>query len=161
GVVNGLYVFTAQTAQGEEPYATDGTNFFWIADIYPGPGSALAQHFTLCNGLLYFAAQTSQSHLTLWRTDGTAFGTQLVFDPVVDNVQFANLTAANGELWFTSNAAGGFEAWHSDGTAAGTARVADLVPGSGGSFPTGFTGLPAGVLFSASDAAGGTDVWIS
>jgi ELWxxDGT repeat protein len=54
------------------------------------------------------------------------------------------------------------EIWVTDGTAAGTQLVADIGPGSYGSFPNLFTSLGDGrVLFQADNLTQGVELWVS
>lgn len=60
------------------------------------------------------------------------------------------LTDVNGALYFgATEPEGGPELWKSDGTAAGTTRVADLVPGPAGSYPSWLTNVGGTLFFTA------------
>lgn len=52
-----------------------------LKDIYPGTEGSEPRDFTLYKGEIYFAAKASEDNFELWKTNGTADGTQMVFDP--------------------------------------------------------------------------------
>ena len=54
----------------------------------------------------------------------------------------------------------GRELWQSNGTAAGTALVADINPGSAGSYPSSLTNINGTLFFSANDGVHGAEPWI-
>jgi ELWxxDGT repeat protein len=64
-------------------------------------------------------------------------------------------------VFFTAASATGadYQLWRSDGSAAGTSMVADIVPGSGGSWPAGFTLAGGYLFFTAYDLAHGQELW--
>ncbi len=105
----------------------------------------------------------------LWRTDGTAQGTQLVRDinPGPASSNAVSLTMLNGVLYFfATDGTNGQELWRSDGTAAGTHIVADINTGAndGGYNPQSSSPIPTlnGVLyFDGTDATTGTELWRS
>ncbi|MBT1701942.1 ELWxxDGT repeat protein [Chryseosolibacter indicus] len=76
---------------------------------------------THVNGVLYFTGKDAAHGVELWKSDGTAAGTQLVKDivPGSRSPQYLNyLTSYNNKLYFvaTSN----YDLWISDGTENGT-----------------------------------------
>ena len=118
------------------------------------------------NDVLYFTANTDQGN-GLWRTDGTAQGTQLVFNTSsVQGVasfapdQFVNV---NGTLYFVVDIAGsGSEAsrlYRSNGTAAGTAVVPQAQSGPFTGEIRRLTNINNVLYFSARTATTGTEAW--
>ncbi len=65
------------------------------------------------------------------------------------------------ELFAASDALHGVELWRSDGTATGTYLVADIWPGTNGSFPTDLTAAYGKVFFNANDGTHGSELWAS
>lgn len=130
-----------QAATGSELWQTDGTagGTTLVVDLIPGAGSGHPLSLTVLDGSLYFWSEG------LWRTDGTAAGTRRIL--TMPGVA-PNLYAANGRLYFAgSDSQHGQEPWVSDGTTNGTLLLADLTPGTQGTFVDAFLGLRAGVVF--------------
>jgi ELWxxDGT repeat protein len=84
---------------------------------------------------------------TLWRTDGTSAGTQILREGLPSPSTPARVV--NGIAYFSSGA----EIWETDGTAAGTVKLAN-----GHSSAT-FAASPCGVLFRASDLGNEQQIW--
>jgi ELWxxDGT repeat protein len=55
----------------------------------------------------------------------------------------------------------GVELWRSDATTGGNTLVADIFPGTTGSFPRNFVNLNGAAFFSANDGVHGTELWTS
>lgn len=119
-VLNGKAYFRAKTtANGNELWSTDGTESGTqlLKDINPGTGDGLyfqKVHFAQYNDKIYFTGNNGTTGRELWITDGTAAGTQLLFDLnpgsaesqpshfqiINDNLYFfAQTPASGGELW--------------------------------------------------------------
>ncbi len=100
----------------------------------------------------------------LWRSDGTAQGTELVSDlwPGPQGSMPAELVVMDGALYFSADdGVHGRELWRSDGTAQGTVLVRDLEPGPVGSAPMGLKAESGWLFFSAETAGHGREVWYS
>jgi ELWxxDGT repeat protein len=175
--VNGTLFFSADDGvHGNELWRSDGTakGTMMVKDIWPGSLSSIPpqtlnggfrEDFVNVNGIVFFKAFDGRaSGFELWRSDGTAAGTVAVFSGFVSSGDPTYLTNANGTLFFGAHdGIHGDELWRSDGTAAGTTMVADINPGSGGSY----LGVNAGminsngrVFFRASDGMN-TRLWES
>jgi ELWxxDGT repeat protein len=76
-------------------------------------------------GMAFFTGKSADGRAGLWRSDGSAQGTVLVFDG-----ETPSLTVLGDRMFFLRRAQGGVELWKTDGTGAGT-EVFDLVPGGG------------------------------
>src|SRR5205085_1470015 len=78
---------------------------------------------TTVGGTTFFIANNYE----LWKTDGTAAGTQMLHSSFG---VMAELFNANGTFYFgADDGLNGAELWKSDGTAAGTVMVKDVNPG--------------------------------
>ena len=79
------------------------------------------------NGELFFNASDAANGREIWKSDGTAAGTEMVKDiwPGPNSGGARELTVVNGELFFSAfdPNVNGDELWKSDGTTAGTVLV--------------------------------------
>lgn len=137
---SGDHVFFAADdgTHGFELWVTDGTSdgTHLVKDIFPGPADALDPYdlrddfcrWTVVGDLLFFCAIDGTHGRELWRTDGTAAGTQLVKDifPGSSDAYPLDLVSWQGILLFTADdAEHGRRLWRSDGTEVGTRLVTD------------------------------------
>ena len=168
----GLTYFVARTAaHGRELWASDGTlaGTGLVADINPGVFDANIDlnHAAELGGVLYFEAQSAATGgPEVWRTNGTAAGTQLAAD-VVPGMQGSapiGLTAWNGALYFVAGWPGqnsGRELYRL--VPGGQAQlVADLTPGPGDSFDlveANLLATPSALFVSASTPTEGVELW--
>ncbi len=143
-------------------------------------GDARPSNFTQVGDTLFFVASDGPDSGTaspphgyeLWKTDGTAAGTELVEDiNPTGNGNPGGLTEAGGTLFFSAydgpdnGTTHGYELWESDGTEAGTHLVEDI-NATGDSFPGVLTEVANTLFFSASDGpdngvTDGTELWHS
>ncbi|MEM7374046.1 MAG: ELWxxDGT repeat protein [Bacteroidota bacterium] len=118
-----------------------------VKDIRLQTEDSRPSHLLEFQGNLFFQAYSSLSAGTeLWRTDGTAMGTQLFKDlwPGPQQSIPRDLTIYQGMMYFSAqDSAHGRELWLSDGTASGTQLFLDLEAGPASMNPHG--------LFSAID----------
>jgi ELWxxDGT repeat protein len=113
------------------------------------------------NGKLVFVGRDAARGREWWISNGTAAGTALLKDinPGAADSQpsygAAQVVGAHGHVFFSAtDGVGGLEPWATDGTAAGTARVGDLAPGSGASWPDLFRPAANGKVFFVTDDPG-------
>ncbi len=171
----GLLYFTAYDGvHGRELWKSDGTaeGTVLVADINPGTGDS-ASRFTDSEpsevaGTLYFVADDGVHGRELWRSDGTAAGTQIVADigpGPFSGVGDLRAAEVDGVLYFSANDGDhGRELWRSDGTSAGTTLVKDI---GGDTYedwsgtPTQLTSVGGTLFFSADDPDFGRELWKS
>ena len=171
GLLNGKVIFSGTTAAtGAEVYVTDGTpgGTFLVSDISAGVTGSNPGEFVLMGSFLYFTAETPLQGRELWRTNGTPAGTTLVKDIAPgtgssNTENNYNLFSNGSYLLFAANTtAAGNELWKSDGTSAGTFLLKDINTGHSGadsSNPNNFMVLNNIVLFTATDATHGNEIW--
>jgi ELWxxDGT repeat protein len=168
----GLMLFAGTDADnGQELWRSDGTpaGTFMIKDLNPGPGDGAPFGFTeLTPGVYLFQgsdATIGTNGGELWRTDGTAAGTQLVADirPGPDpSMQFPVMVVVNGIAYFSAtDGVNGFELWRSDGTTAGTFMVRDVNAGSLNHSPNNLTVLGTTIYYRGSEASVGAELFRS
>ena len=145
-----------------------------VKDIDPSNFGSSPYDFIEFNGKLYFSADDGENGRELWVSDGTSEGTELVADinPGSDgNYNYdsdpSNFIEFNGKLYFSADdGENGRELWVSDGTSEGTELVADINPGSDGSYnysfsSGGFIEFNEKLYFLADDGENGDELWVS
>ncbi|QDT75388.1 ELWxxDGT repeat protein [Lacipirellula limnantheis] len=167
--MNGFLYFRANDGiHGFELWRSDGTEAgtTMVADVFPGDMNGVSNvNFTpMANvgGTLYFVANDGASGNALWRTDGTAAGTNLV--RTFNTWTPRNLYNVNGTLFFgAGHDDSGLELWKSDGTEAGTVMVKDIAPGNSlwHVDPPGFANIGDTIYFIANDGVTGPEIWKS
>ena len=169
GLLNGKIIFGGSTAAtGSEVYISDGTpgGTSLVSDIVPGTASSNPSEFVLLGSYLYFTAETPTQGRELWKTNGTSASIVKDINPGAassNGVDSFNLFSNGTFLLFAANtAAAGTELWKSDGTSAGTALLKDINTGHSGadsSNPDYFSIVGTSILFSATDATHGREIW--
>jgi ELWxxDGT repeat protein len=106
-----VYFSANDGVHGEEVWVTDGTEAGTqlFIDLNPGALRSSPMNFTVSNGRLFFVAIVPHdAHFTvrtqLWMSDGTAAGTQMVYEEPGINFGYAieNLTRLGNQLLFTA-----------------------------------------------------------
>ena len=128
GVLGSQVLFLGSDPEhGRELWSSDGTvaGTSMVKDINPGTASSwggLQTTFARVNGVLYFFAEDAASGRELWKSDGTAGGTQLVADITAGPASSAltALSASQSGVFFLID---NKTLWFSDGTTAGTLAV--------------------------------------
>jgi ELWxxDGT repeat protein len=171
--IGGLFV------SGERLFVDCGTRLLVTDGSAAGTRTLLEVDGTICSplveldGFVYFAvARDSGTDIELWRTDGTAAGTESfaaiatgsnVFGPM----PVVPLVVANGRLFFPAfRPETGIEPWRTDGTTTGTFLLRDVRPGAASSWiapagPPAWIGIPGGLLFQAVTDETGSELWKS
>jgi ELWxxDGT repeat protein len=169
--VSGTAFFEADSGQGLELFRSDGTSAGTqlVRDhVYPaGPVGLGGSYGTFANvnGTLFFQASDGTHGYELWRSDGTATGTQMVSDikPGQPTSSPVFLTNLNGTLLFRVEDSDGSQLWRSDGSAAGTQIVLD---NAFGSFylpysDASLTNINGTLFFGMTDQSHGSELWRS
>ena len=152
-----------------ELWSTDGTpaGTMQLADLNPSASSWPGEFQRAPGGgELYFSANHPVFGSELWKTDGTAAGTVFVADIHPNgSAGIRDFVNAGGLTYFDAASTGsGRELWVTDGSTAGTQRMATFDVGG---FANGQLSLNHAVdfggrlVFSATAATGGMEVWIS
>jgi len=153
-------IFSGGPSGDQEPWISDGTleGTQMIGDLRPGRGGSAPRQFTTLGGdAVFVASPPDAGGQALWQTDGTARGTRIRFS-VGDDIQA--LTAVGGRLFFV--VVPFYEPaslW--TGTEEGFQRVAEVTPTAGFGPGAKLPRLGRSVLFGASDAVHGSELWIS
>lgn len=161
-----LYFRSDDGIHGDELWGTDGTSAGtrMVRDIKPGSGYSYPHDLVEFNGMLFFGAADGIHGDELWGSDGTESGTRFVkdlragqrgSDPEGFKQAGRNLFfVASGKLWVTIN-----------GTTAGTRMIQKPISLQNcyESYCEEFTlhRLNDAILFAASDAVAGAELWRS
>ena len=167
-----LYFMANDGVTGFELWRSDGTpaGTVLFKDINAVPNAAEVDSFpfqmTVVGANLYFVATVSGQGAELWKSNGTAAGTQMVkeINPGEEGAVIRQLTAVGSGVYFSAyTPATGYELWKSDGSSAGTQLVKDMNPGTGSSFDNGnlFVALGSVLLFTAKDTTEEASLWRS
>ncbi len=171
-VGDAVYFFVRNDVSGLlEIWSTDGTATgtglrvelatWWLYEVA-----------TLGDGLVFVTSSVeAERPFTLWRSDGTAEGTEPLATFVGDSagvcpmscpdVGPGELTALGGRLYFVANdGVHGRELWRTDGTAAGTVLVSDVNSGPESS-AAGLLAAGGRIYFVAGELEHGRELWSS
>lgn len=155
-VLDGALYFEADDGtHGYEMWTTDGTEAgtMLVTDLFPGPDpgvfdTACRNDRVVFDGALYYTGRDSPTTTGLWKTDGTAAGTTLVFEGALA----CAFTVIGDAFYFNS---GGHGAVRSDGTPAGTETLASLT------YVNGFEPFDGLVYFKGGDPDHGEELWVT
>jgi ELWxxDGT repeat protein len=156
----GSHVVFSAEGNPDSLWITDGTpEGTELLKTFPGSTFSAPSHFatisTASGDRVLFRATTTDAGTELWITDGTEDGTEILKDiwPNDGATKSSNPNGlvAIGDLVYFSAATPDTnqELWVSDGTEAGTRLVKDILVGTGGSNPSGFTAFKGKVYFTA------------
>ncbi len=162
---NNLVFFVAETIQqGNELWASNGSETWLVKDISTGSESSHIEYLTAIGNVIYFSAHDGIHGKELWKSDGTESGTVLVKDiqQLTNGSNPWQLSASGDTLYFTADdGITGGELWKSDGTEAGTTLVKDIFPGDSSSQLLELTAVGNVVFFTANDGVHGEELWKS
>ena len=177
-VANGRLFFVANDrVHGHELWTSDGTEAgtTMVSDLSPGGAGSFTPNdpstLLAIGDTIFFTTWAGGKGFELWRTDGTATGTQLVKDiaPGSESSYPSELTNVNGTLFFAAQDGTysySYDLWRSDGTDAGTTMVKDFGTTSwqGSVAPSEhhtFVAINDTLFFMASDKNDGEELWRS
>jgi ELWxxDGT repeat protein len=152
--------FAANSANGRELWKSDGTvaGTVLVKDINLG-GDSLPGYVTVVNGTVVFVANDGFGGDALWRSDGSANGTERIKGAIAPPADF---TPMGDVLYFTAESQGvGRELWQTNGTLAGTALVQDISAGFGSANPDNLRNFNGKLYFAATDSTGDRELWQS
>jgi ELWxxDGT repeat protein len=145
----------------------------FVRDIKPGPPDGMfppdshPHGFADLGGTAMFFADDGVHGFELWRSDGTAAGTDMVRDiypGIEDSVPFLadSPVAVRGKIYFAANdGVHGINLWRSDGTRAGTRLVRAVTPGAFSPSPESLVRFGGKVYFTDDDGEHGVELWRS
>lgn len=176
-----LYLRADDGIHGIELWTSDGTaaGTVMVKDINPGEESGLLEAgdssssgFMEVGATLFFVGDDGVHGRELWKSDGTAAGTQIVKDiweADGGNSDPGGLTKHGSMVYFSADdGLHGRELWRSDGTTAGTVLVKNIntfsypydPPGSDASSkPWGFVSQGSYLYFVAFNNTYGEELW--
>jgi ELWxxDGT repeat protein len=138
-----------------------------LVKVLPGGTNPRRVPMTPLAGHVYFLGPHG-----LWRTDGTAAGTEPMGASVrkLWDADVSDMVTSDGLLYFAAKTRrSGRELWRTDGTVAGTFLLRDIAPGETSGIPytndDGFglrmVAVPGGVVFAAATSSSGVELWRS
>jgi len=167
--MNGLTYFSAFSGNGVELWRTDGTagGTQEVFDLFPGPSSSEPAHMTVMTitgqqagtYLYYSATDGAISGVELWRSDGNPLNTPEQLKDIFvggDSSNPSQLMVVGSNLFFTADDGSGVELHATNGRTGNenSARVVDIVAGTGGSNPGNFVNFNnTTLLFTAVDSS--------
>ncbi len=150
--LDGLLYFTFNDGfEGNDLWKSNGTaaGTMLAVDIAPGLNTGIESKLFVWQGALYFAARTN-GKVELFTSDGTALGTQQVYDSgTTFGLIPSNFSALPGAFVFQTWDG---QLWGSDGTSSGTLFLSTV---SGFSY----TAVGSQVYFVASSPGFGRELW--
>lgn len=144
--------------------ANDSTDF--VVDVNGNANThSHPRRFVELNGVIYFTASISNNKPAIFRTDGTAAGTNQVLANVFagPSARYGEwLTVYDGKLAFrgrTQSDGTYSQLWFSDGTDAGTYKATNVFTGSDYA-PTNLYAMGGLLFYSAYSPSQGTELWV-
>jgi len=155
-------LYTGDTGYYEVWHGTPGGDTVMVKDINPA-GDSSPGALTEMGGILYFRGDDGTHGRELWKSDGTAAGTEMVKDiNIGSDSSPSHLTEMGGILYFVADdGTHGGELWKSDGTAAGTVMVEDINTGAEWGVLSSIAEMNGTLYFLGNDGGGGNGLWTS
>jgi ELWxxDGT repeat protein len=124
--INGKFIFILRGPNYDSPYR------LWFADTNTSGDLGeykFAYGLTPVGSTVYFGGEQAITGAELWKTNGTAAGTQMVEDilPGATGSWPTSMTSYKNQLYFSaSDSVHGFELWRSNGTPSGTLMLKNI-----------------------------------
>ncbi|NOK04355.1 hypothetical protein HNV27_22665 [Myxococcus xanthus] len=140
------------------PYADLPFDFF----IFVATSTATERklYFTL----FYDIGSPAPFDVQLWRTDATAQGTKLLYQPLIVSPDLRPPTPVPTDdgrvVFYAFDEAHGHELWVSNGQPSGTKLLQDIVPGPASSYPQDLLRVGDFIYFTALDGQLGREIWV-
>lgn len=168
-LLNGILYYEAYTVDvGYALWKSDGTiqGTSRIKDInsYRNDYFYYTINFmTAFNGAVFFSGYNDLRAWELWKTDGTADGTNVLKEINMQGSSGIDYLARMGNhVYFRArDGIHGIELWRSDGTSAGTTLVKDINPFDKDGIPSYMTAAGNTLYFYADDGVHGRELWKS
>jgi ELWxxDGT repeat protein len=162
-IVNGKVVLPGALDGDVDLFSYDGKTGTTrlLSGSLPHENGAWPRNFATDGNRMFFSIKDWDGRMSIWKTDGTSTGTVELI-PFTDwgYHEFLPLVFHDGRLLFGfGNDDYGNELWISDGRAEGTFMVADINPGSDGSWPENGALLDDLLIFSAVGEGIGRELW--
>jgi trimeric autotransporter adhesin len=163
GAYDGSGYYSFWKTDGRE----QGTTRLRLVTVPWSSNASQSRLFAVSNNLLYFNAidyfSTSYPTSQLWRTDGTAEGTQMVKQINANGDAYPHyLTDVDGLLFFQANdGPHGFQLWSTNGQDAGTKMVKEMSPPGSNSGLSDFTSAKGRLFFLKDRYLGKAELWSS
>jgi ELWxxDGT repeat protein len=160
-----LYFAATDGLHGEELWVYDQSSgqAEMIMDIYPFEIGSDPVELVLLDSRIYFSARDPQDSRSLWVHNTQTGVTERVVD--ADNYLRRSdpifITAYAGNLYFQAerSSAQGREMWEYSPTTNTARLIADINPGSGDAYPSGFTVFQDKLFFVATTPGEGSELW--
>src|SRR5690606_10676159 len=110
----------------------------------------------LGDSLILFTAIDDVLGLSLWKSDGTSNGTEIIDQLMIDTHLFVT---DFGVFFVNSDSAHGVEVWFLDESLSAIHRITDIFPGPSGSVPGHFSMTNNALFFSAYNPGVGKELW--
>lgn len=165
---DGSFVFAADGGSGMEPWRSDGTadGTVLLAEINPGATdifdeySAISAAFADLDGTLVFLADDRENQSYLWQSDGSASGTSLIPGAVTEQFYTSSLMPVGERLYYSMySPEAGNELWELASLDGPGQLVADIHPGTNGSYLEPFAVLDGELILAADDGQHGMELW--